>query len=104
MLGAVLAGTRETVGGCLSALDGAGDEAGDFLRRGLGNRLVGDLGAAAQDGDAVADGKQVGHAVADQNDGVIGALQAADQIQHFGDLADADGCGRFIHQHEFGVR
>ena len=68
-----------------------------------GDRLVGDLAAAAQHGDAVAGGEDVGHAVADQDHRVAGGLEPADQVEHLGDLADADRRGRLVHQHDLRV-
>src|SRR5471030_1916959 len=55
--------------------DRAGDEAGHLLGRALRDRLVGDLVAAAQHDDAIGDGEDVGHAMADQEDGDAAVAQ-----------------------------
>src|SRR3954454_7612271 len=83
--------------------DGAGDEAGDLLRRGVGDHLVGHLGAAAHHHHPVADREHVGHAVADQHDGDTLVLEPLDQPQHLRDLTDADSGSGLVHQHELGV-
>ena len=72
--------------------------------RALRDRLVGHLLAAPQHDDAVGDGEHVGHAVADQHDRDAVVAQAADQVQHLGDLAHADRRRRLVHQHDLRVR
>src|SRR4029077_10419713 len=52
--------------GCSGRSNGAGDEARHLLRRAHACGLIGDLVPAAQHGDAVGDGEDVGHAVTDQ--------------------------------------
>ena len=78
-------------------------EPGHFLGRAVGDRLLGDLAAAAQDRDAVAHGEHVGHAMADQDHGDGLVAQASDQVQHLGHLAHADRGGRLVHQHDLGL-
>ena len=68
------------------------------------DRLVGDLAAAAHHHDAVADREDVRHAVADQDDRDALVAQAADQVEHLGDLAHRDRRGRLVHQHDLGLR
>ena len=60
--------------------------------------------AAPHDDDAVGDGEDVGHAVADQDDGDALVAQQADQVEHLGHLAHRDGGRRLVHQHDLGVR
>ena len=48
--------------------------------------------------------EDVGHAVADQDDGHALRLHPSDEPQHFGHLADRDRRSRLVHQHELGVR
>src|SRR5262245_1512542 len=67
--------------------DRAGDEPGHLFRTGGGDRLVGDLGAAAQDDDAIGHREHVGHAVADEHDGDPLLAQSAHQVEYLGDLA-----------------
>ena len=69
----------------------------------VAGRLVGDLGAAPQHDDAVADGEHVGHAVADQHDRDALRLEAPDQFQHLGHLPHRDRRRRLVHQHQLGV-
>ena len=66
----------------------------------FGDALVGDLPAAAQHDDAVGDREDVGHAVADQHHRDALVAQAADEVQHLGDLPHADRRGRLVHQHD----
>ncbi len=65
--------------------------------------LVGDLGAAADDDDPVADVEDVGHAVADQDDRDALRLHAADEVEDLRHLADRDRRRRLVHQHELGL-
>ena len=62
------------------------------------------LCAAAQDHDAVADLEDVGHPVADQDDGDALRLHPPDEVEDLGHLADRDRRRRLVHQHELGVR
>ena len=70
----------------------------------LRDRLLGDLAAAAEHDDAVGDGEDVGHAVADQDDGDALVAQPADEVEDLGDLAHRDRRGRLVHQHDLGLR
>src|SRR3954468_9421858 len=83
--------------------DGAGDEAGDLLRRGVGDHLVRHLRAAAHHHHPIADREHVGHAVADQHDGDTLVLEPLDQPQHLRDLAHADRGRRLVPQDQLGV-
>ena len=65
--------------------------------------LVGHLRAAAQHDDAVADGENVGHAVADEDHRHALRLQAPDQFQHLRHLAHGNRGGRLVHQHQLGI-
>ena len=47
--------------------------------------------------------EHVGHAVADQHDGDAAVLEAADEVEHLGDLPDADRRRRLVHQDDTGV-
>src|SRR5579863_8170984 len=87
-----------------SDMDRPGDQSGHFLRRRVLDLLIRHFAAATHDHDAVANRKDVGHAVADQHhpDAVI--AQPPDKIEHFGHLAYADRRGRLIHQNDFGIR
>src|SRR5437868_1387681 len=84
--------------------DRTGDEPRHLFRRALRDGLVGDLLPAAQHDDAIGDGKDVGHAVADQHDGDRALAQAADEVEHLGHLAHADGRGGLVHQHDLRLR
>ena len=66
-------------------------------------RLSATLVAAPQHDDAVGDREDVGHAVADQDDGEPLPPQFADEIENLRHLADGDRRGRLVHQHDFGV-
>src|SRR5687768_12948452 len=83
--------------------DRSRDETGHFLGRGVLDRLVGHLGAAAHDDDPVGDGEDVRHAVADEDDRYALLLEPPDQRQHLFDLAHADRRRRLVHQHELGL-
>src|SRR5688500_6375669 len=50
-------------------MDRSRDQAGDLLGTRFGDRLLRNLSAAAEHEDAVGDGEDVGHAMADQHDG-----------------------------------
>src|SRR6185295_14088602 len=84
----------------LRRLDGAGDQARHFFGRARRDRLVGHLAAAPQHDDAIGHREHVGHAVADQHHRDAGLAQAADQVEHLGHLAHADGRGGLVHQHD----
>src|SRR5690348_4575735 len=60
-------------------LDCPRDQAGHFLRARFGDRFLGDLAAAAKHRHAVGNGEDVGHAVADENDGNALVAEAPDQ-------------------------
>ena len=81
-----------------ACLDRPGDEAGDFFGARMFDRFVGDLSPAAHHDHAVADFEDVGHAVTDQDHRETLLLHAADQRQHFRDLAHADGRRGLVHQ------
>src|SRR5262249_47214849 len=74
----------------LGGPDRAGDQARHLLRRALMDRLVGDLVAAAHDDDPVGDGEDVGHSVADEDDGDPLVAQPAQQVEDLRYLAHAD--------------
>src|SRR5262245_23276252 len=79
------------------------DQAGDFLRRGIGGVLVRNLAAAPQNDDAVGDREYVRHAVADEDDRDALRLQAPDEPQHFGDLPHRDRRRWLVHQDQLGL-
>src|SRR4051812_28759705 len=73
--------------GCM---DGSRDQPRHLFRAGILDRLLRHLATAPHDEDAVGDGEYVWHAVADQHDGDPLVAKSADQVQHFGYLADGD--------------
>src|SRR5262245_21146687 len=83
--------------------DRACDQPGHLFGAGHGDRLVGDLGTAAQHDDAIGHREHVRHAVADQHDGDALIAQPAYQAQHFGHLPHGDRRRRLVHQHDLRV-
>src|SRR6478672_10382641 len=73
-----------------SGMDRTGDQTGDLLGTGFGDRLFRHLAAAAQHQHPVGDREYVWHAMADQDDGDALVTQPADQIEHLGNLAHRD--------------
>ena len=72
------------------------------MRR-LRGRIVGDHRALAQHDDAVADGEDVGQAVADEDDRDALRGQRADELEHVLDLAHRERRRRLVHDDELGV-
>ena len=101
--------TRPTLVKVIGRFQGHGHHAASFAPviravtssgRGLVDRLVGPLLAAAHDDHAVADREHVGHAVRDQHDGDALLFQPVDQAEHLLDLAYRDRGGRLVHHHQ----
>src|SRR5688572_9504901 len=88
--------------GCvaLRCTDGSRQKSGDFLRGRLGGCLVGDLGAAPENNDAVGNRENIGHAMTDQQDRHALASQTADEFQDFSHLAHRYRRRRLVHQHD----
>src|SRR5829696_1061088 len=64
----------------------------------------GDFAAAAQDDDAIGHLKNVGHAMADENNGYTLIAQQSDQIQDFGDLSYRNCGSGLVHQNDLCFR
>src|SRR5688572_20671537 len=73
------------------------DESGDLLRRRLHRLFVSHLASAPQNDDPIGHLEHIGHAVADEDDRNALRLQAPDQAEHLGHLADRDRGGRLVH-------
>src|SRR5262245_32839546 len=85
-------------------VDGARDEPGDLFGRARGDGLVRHLLSPPQHDDPVGHGKDVRHAVADEDDGDTVVAQPTDEVEDLGDLPHADGSRRLVHQHDARVR
>src|SRR4051812_33995926 len=71
--------------GCM---DGSRDKARHFFRTGVLDRLLRHLAAAPHDEDAVCDGEDIGHAVADQDNGNALIAETPDEVEHLRHLPD----------------
>src|SRR3954453_17462274 len=80
-----------------------GDELDDPGPVDLGDRYVGGDASQVQGGHPVGDLEDVDHVVGDEDDGVAGVGQPADEVEHLAGLRDAQGGGRLVEDDELGL-